>query len=191
LQKNKQWGALKMVACYRQNIYPIRQPASKAEQKDATFRTNEDHLLHIVTQAAETRDICPSNAYLANLFGYVSTGSVHAVFRKLVDRGLIKVDSYGVKARTRVVTILATGKHTKPPAFGIAAKAWATENGQAPFASDDVTARAVKMRLDGHTFPEIAEAFGFSKNSAQRIVRSRLSTEDELATKKAKRSAAE
>lgn len=89
-------------------------PRSAAETALADAATDE--IYRRLKRAANLDQPCPSDAELARGAGLESRKQAERRFRKLVDAGLIEsMLAFEGGVRTRIVTIVATGKATAPP----------------------------------------------------------------------------
>lgn len=71
----------------------------------------ERHALVKFTEAAEAGAQCPTNGQIADELA-MTEGHMNDVIKKLIARGLIRVEKVG--SSKRVVTIVATGQSTAP-----------------------------------------------------------------------------
>jgi DNA-binding CsgD family transcriptional regulator len=71
--------------------------------------TREEIILKMIEGAIERGEPCPSNASMACAIDAGSISQPPVVLNRLVDRGIISIERF---QRSRVVTIIATGRST-------------------------------------------------------------------------------
>jgi hypothetical protein len=117
-----------------------------------------DAVLAVLTAAAEVGAPCPSNLDLSHMLGASTRGAGGGVIRRLLDRGLIRVDGRGT---SRVITIVASGKSTGVTAL----KASRVTSGKArPWTADEIAIVEREVRA-GKSDSEIGALLGRNANS--------------------------
>lgn len=104
-----------MVYSYRYNPTPIVErpkPSAESPPDPNTLELRAAALFKILEDCAEDGKLCPTANQIADIFGFASTASTHRLMERLIDNGLIEVESFNCG---RIVTIVATGKKTARP----------------------------------------------------------------------------